>query len=262
MPEMTGYDKRRGWDAIYSREAPEPEEPGPQEQAIVAVLRDLAGDGPALELAVGGGRLAIPLAMAGIEVDGIDISPKAIDLIKAHPFGAGVNASVADISDFAMGRKYRLIYCVGNSLFNVLTQDGQIRCLELVAEHLTPDGVFLLHSGYTPRWFEGLRNGQYVEARHFELGFASLQALRVDPIDQLVYQQNIYLTKDGTSFGPSVQRYASIAELDLMARIAGLERRDLWGSWTREPFSRGTSYGPDSPMLLATYGPTARRDGA
>ena len=251
---MAGYDKSREWEGAYSRAEPEPEQPGPEERAIVAALRDLAGDGPALELAVGSGRIAIPLAATGIEVDGIDIAASAIALIRAHPQGGAVNATVADISDFALGRKYRLIYCVANSLFNVLTQDGQIRCLQLVAAHLAPDGVFLVHSSYTPLWFEGLRNGQYVEARHFEVGFAFLQALRVDAIDQFIYQQDIYLTKDGTTLRPSVHRYASIAELDLMARIAGLERREVWGSWTRDPFGRATSYGPDSAMLLAIYG--------
>ena len=189
-----------------------------------------------------------PLAASGVDVDGIDISANAIEHIQAHPWGGAVNAGVADISDFALDRKCRLIYCVSNSLFNV-GQDSQIRCFELVAEHLTPDGLFLIDSGYTPRWFETLRNSQYVEARHFELNFASLQALRVDPIEQLVYQQNIYLSKDRTVFSPCVHRYSSLGELDLMARIAGLQRRNLWGGRTRDP------YGADSTRLVATYGP-------
>lgn len=221
--------------------------PEPLAQAIVAVLRDLAGGGPALELAVGNGRIAIPLAASGVEVDGVDSSANAIEQIRAHPQGGAVNASVADISDFGLDRKYRLIYCVANSLFNV-PQDGQIRCFEVVAAHLAPGGVFLVESGYTPRWFETLRTGQYVEARHFELNFAWFQALRVDPVEQLVYQQNMYFSKDGIAFSPGVHRYSSLGELDLMARVAGLERREQWGGWTREP------YGADSPRLVATYG--------
>src|SRR5438067_13688747 len=134
MAEMAGFDPRRGWDRLYSMFGPVGE-PGPEARAIVTVLRDLASGGPALELAVGDGRIAIPLAATGIEVDGIDISPSGIDQIKAHPQGGAVNASVADISDFALDRKYALIYCVANSLFNVTTQDGQLRCFELVAAH-------------------------------------------------------------------------------------------------------------------------------
>ena len=107
--------------------------------------------------------------------------------------------------------------------------------------------MFIVHSSYTPRWFEGLRHGQYVEARHFELNVAQFQGLRVDPADQLVCQQDIWLSKTGTTLIPMVHRYASLAELDLMARNAGLKRREVWGGWTREP------YGADSPMLLATY---------
>jgi SAM-dependent methyltransferase len=247
MAEMTGFDARHGWDRLYSRFGPVGE-PGPEEEAIVAVLRDLAGDGPALELAVGDGRIAIPLAATGVDVDGIDISPTGIEQIRAHPQGHLVNASVADLSDFALDRRYALIYCVANSLFNVTTQEGQLRCFELVAAHLAPGGVFLLHSSYTPRWFEGLRHGQYVEARHFELSSAWLQALRVDPAEQLVYQHDLWLSKDGVSLDPGVHRYASLSELDLMARNAGLTRRSVWGGWTRE------SYGADSSMFVATYG--------
>jgi SAM-dependent methyltransferase len=243
---MAGHDSRHGWDLLYSMTGPVPE-PGPDVRAIVAVLLDLVGRGPVLELAVGDGRVAIPLAANGVDVDGIDISPNGIDNLRAHPGGARVNASVADISDFALPRKYSLIYCVANSLFNVPTQDGQVRCFELVADHLAPGGVFLVHSSYTPRWFEGLRNSQYVDARHFELSFAWFQSGRIDPAEQRLYQQDLWLSKDGIKFGPSVHRYAALGELDLMARIAGLQRRELWGGWTREPYTA------DSPMFVATY---------
>jgi hypothetical protein len=238
---MAGFDARHGWDLLYSRFGPVGV-PGPEETAIVAVLRDLAADGPALELAVVDGRIAIPLAQTGVEVAGID-------KIRSHPHGEAINASVADISSFTLDRRYSLIYCVANSLFNVTTQDGQLSCFERVAEHLAPGGVFLIHSSYTPRWFEGLRHGQYLEARHLELRSTRLQALRVDPTDQLVYQQDMWLSKQGISLIPMVHRYASLAELDLMARNAGLKRRDAWGGWTRDP------YGADSMMCLATYAP-------
>lgn len=151
------------------------------------------------------------------------------------------------MSDFALNRKYSLIYCVANSLFNVTTQDGQLSCFERVAQHLAPGGVFLVHSSYTPRWFEGLRHSQYIEARHLELNFTQLQALRVDPAEQLVYQQDMWLSKQGISLIPMVHRYASLAELDLMARNAGLRRREVWGGWTRD------AYGSDSMLCLATY---------
>ena len=243
---MAGYDSRRKWDAAFSRPDPLPDPPEPLTQAIVTVLRELAGDGPALELAIGGGRVAIPLAASGVEVDGIDISANAIEQLRAHPHGGAITTSVADLSDFALDRTYQLIYCVANGLFNV-PQEGQIRCFALVAAHLAPGGLFLVDSGYTPRWFETLRSGQYLEARHFELNFASLQAMRVDPVEQVAYQQNIYLSKHGIGFSPCVHRYSSLGELDLMARMAGLRRRDLWGGWTREPF------GADSLRLVATY---------
>lgn len=246
MAEMAGYDQLRTWEFAYSQWGPT-SDPGPQERAIVTVLRDLAPDGPVLELAVGNGRIAIPLAASGLEVDGIDISQSGIDQIRAHPHGGGVNGSVADMSEFALDRKYSLIYCVANSLFNHATQDAQVRTFERVAAHLAPGGVFLVHSSYTPAWFRTLSSGQYVEARRFELGFAWLQGLRIDPAEQVLYQQDMWLSKEGIKFTPSVHRYAALGELDLMARIAGLQRREVWGGWTREPYTA------DSPMLLATY---------
>src|SRR5438067_1962457 len=109
MAEMAGFDPRRGWDRLYSMFGPVGE-PGPEARAIVTVLRDLAGGGPALELAVGDGRIAIPLAATGIEVDGIDISPSGIDQIKAHPQGGAVNASVADIRARNAGLKRREVW--------------------------------------------------------------------------------------------------------------------------------------------------------
>lgn len=243
---MLGYDARRFWDGVFSR--PEaPEETGPEERAMVSFLQSLTGDGPVLELAVGGGRIAIPLAATGIEVDGIDISQKGIEQIRAHPLGGAVNASVADISDFSLERRYSLIYCVANGLANVPDQDRQVSCFKAVAAHLAPGGVFLVHSGYTPRFFDRLRIGQYTEARHLELNFAWLQALRIDPAEQLVYQQDMYLTPEGIKFSPNVHRYVTAGELDLMARMAGLELRERWGNWSCEPFSS------DSAMLLSTY---------
>jgi SAM-dependent methyltransferase len=248
MAEMAGYDARRGWDLFYGGADPVPDPPQPLARAIVSVLRELVGEGPALELAVGDGRIAIPLAATGVEVDGIDISASAIDQLRAHPRGGAVNASVADISDFARDRTYRLVYCVANSLFNLPTQEAQIRCFELVAAHLAPGGVFLIDSGYTPRWFATLPTGQYVEARRLDLTGSWLQALRVDPADQFVYQQDLVLSsRDGVKIIPSRHRYASLGELDLMARIAGLRRQDQWGGWTREP------YDADSSRLVVTY---------
>jgi ubiquinone/menaquinone biosynthesis C-methylase UbiE len=246
MAEMTGHDARHGWDLLYSMSGAVPE-PDAEVRAIVSVLRDLVGDGPVLELAVGDGRIAVPLAALGVDVDGIDLSPKGVENIRVHPQGATVNASVADISDFELPRKYSLIYCVANSLFNVPTQDGQLACFERVASHLAPGGVFFVHSSYTPRWFETLRNSQYVDAKHFELNLAWFQSGRIDPAAQRLYQQDMWFTKAGVKLIPSVHRYASLGELDLMARIAGLQRRDVWGGWTREPYTA------DSPMFLATY---------
>ena len=103
------------------------------EVAAVAFLAELAGGGPALELAVGAGRIAIPLAARGIRVDGIDISTAMVAQLRAKPGGDQIAVTIGDFADVPVSGTYRLIYVVWNSLFNLLTQDDQVRCFENVA---------------------------------------------------------------------------------------------------------------------------------
>src|SRR2546428_4643141 len=102
------------------------------EIAAVAFLEQLAGPGPALELAIGTGRIALPLAARGIRVDGIDISPAMVDQLRKKPGGDQIAVTVGDFADVPVPGMYRLIYVVWNSLFNLLTQDNEVRCFENV----------------------------------------------------------------------------------------------------------------------------------
>src|SRR5438093_6168549 len=113
------------------------------EDAAVAFLAPLAGEGPALELAIGSGRIALPLAERGIRVEGIDISPAMVAQLRSMAGGDKIAVTMGDFVDVAVAGTYRLIYVVFNSLFNVLTQDDQVRCFENVAAHLTDDGSFV-----------------------------------------------------------------------------------------------------------------------
>ena len=117
------------------------------EAETVAFLRDLAGDGPALELAIGTGRIARPLAAQGVRVDGIDISEAMVDVLRTQPGGDGIAVTMGDFADVPVPGMYRLIYIVFNTIHNLLTQDDQVRCFQNVAAHLADDGAFVVEGG-------------------------------------------------------------------------------------------------------------------
>ena len=236
MTDFDKFDSRRAWDAIYASSAPVPVEPDPAARACVAVLRELADGGPALELAVGSGRIAIPLAASGVVVDGIDISPKAIELIRAHPQGAAVGASVADISDFALDRRYSLVYLVFNTIMNLTTQEQQVACFENTAHHLQPGGRFVIEN-VVP------------SLRRLPPGSAAVPLAVTEDyigIDDFIDRTHLQISRsrhfmrqrDGTfSEFTAPFRYAWPAELDLMARIAGMTLEHRWAGWDRSPFT-------------------------
>ncbi|MBX0331222.1 class I SAM-dependent methyltransferase [Oscillochloris sp. ZM17-4] len=206
------------------------------EAATVALLEQLAGGGPALELAIGTGRIALPLAARGIRVDGIDFSPEMVARLRAKPGGAQIAVTIGNYADVAVPGSYRLIYIVFNTLFNLLTQDEQVRCFENVAAHLSDDGLFVVEGG-VPAEFYNLRNNQYVDAEAITGDSLRLDVARFDPVTQLLEETHVTLSGAGIRLSPIVTRYAWPAELDLMARIAGLRLRERWGGWGREPFT-------------------------
>jgi len=206
------------------------------EAEAVAFLEKLAGGGPALELAVGTGRIALPLAGRGIRVDGVDISPDMVARLRAKPGGDRISVTIGDFADVPVPGTYRLIYVVFNTLFNLLTQEDQVRCFQNVAAHLTGDGSFVIEAG-SPAFLYGLRNDQHVDAESIEIDAVRLDVLRHDPAKQMLDESHVSISKAGVRLDPIVQRYAWPAELDLMARIAGLRLKERWDGWNREPFT-------------------------
>jgi SAM-dependent methyltransferase len=210
------------------------------EIAVVGFLEKLAGGGPALELAVGTGRIALPLAARGIRVDGVDISPAMVAQLRAKPGGEQISVTIGDFADVPVPGTYRLIFVVWNTMFNLLTQEDQVRCFENVAAHLTDDGSFVVE-GLRPDFLYRLRDHQYVDAEAIEVDEVILDVLRHDPAKQLLKESHVSLSREGARLNPVVQRYAWPSELDLMARIAGLRLKERWGGWNREPYSSSSS---------------------
>lgn len=210
------------------------------EEACVAFLAPFAQSGPALELGIGTGRIALPLVARGVRVDGIDLSPAMVDQLRARPGGDQLAVTIGDMADVPVPGTYRLVYVVFNTFFNLLTQDDQVRCFQNVAAHLTGDGSFVVEA-YVPTFLYRLRNDQYVDAESIQVEEVRLDVLRHDIATQRIEESHVSFSSAGVRLNPVVQRYAWPSELDLMARIAGLRLRERWGGWHREPFTSTSS---------------------
>lgn len=204
------------------------------EAETVELLAELAAGGPVLEFAIGTGRIALPLAARGIEVDGIEQSVAMVDQLREKTGGAEVVVTIGDMTAVELVRRYSLVYLVFNSIHNVLTQDGQVRCFENAARHLGNDGVFVVETGVPWR---GPREGSYIEVPEVRLDEVRLSPHSYDAMTQILDVNHMRLTADGIRMSPISLRLVYPSELDLMARIAGLRLRHRWGGWKEEAFT-------------------------
>jgi SAM-dependent methyltransferase len=208
--------------------------------ATVAFLEQLAQGAPVLELAIGTGRVALPLAARGVRVDGVELSPAMVAKLRAKPGGDRLTVTIGDFADVPVVGSYRLVFVVFNTLFNLLTQDDQVRCFENVASHLTDDGSFVVEA-FVPSFLTRLRSDQYVDAEAVGVDAVRLDVGRHDPLTQRLDESHVTLSREGVRLNPIVTRYAWPSELDLMARIAGLRLKERWAGWNREPFTSTSS---------------------
>jgi SAM-dependent methyltransferase len=200
----------------------------------VAALAGLAGGGPVLELAIGTGRIALPLAERGLDVHGIDASEAMVARLRAKPGGDRIPVTMGNFADVGVDGRYSLVYLVFNTLFALDSQDEQVRCFQNVADHLDDDGVFVIEAFVPePERFDGSARVSRIEA-----GLVQLDVSLVDRNEQRSESQHVVLTPEGLRFYPVWIRWAYPPELDLMARLAGLRLRERWSSWSKEPFTK------------------------
>jgi SAM-dependent methyltransferase len=204
------------------------------EDETVLFLKEIAAERDCLEFAVGTGRIALPLAAAGLRVDGIELSPDMIEVLRAKPGGSKIGVVNGDMTAVEMGRRYGVVYLVFNSIGNVITQDGQVKCFENAARHLDEDGVFLLECRI-PTAPKQADNG-FVEVYDVGIGSVHISVCRYDPVSQVLDLSHIDLANDTVRMVPLQLRLAHPPEFDLMARCAGLELDQRYGGWKREPF--------------------------
>ncbi len=209
-----------------------------QTEECVEFLAQLAGPGPVLELAIGTGRIALPLAARGLEVHGVDASEAMVAKLREKPGGDAIPVTMGDFADVPVEGDYPLVFVAFNTFFALLSQGEQVRCFENVAAHLDGEGVFVVEV-FVPDLARFDRN-QRVSAFKVESDRVVVNVDEHDPVEQVVASQHVELTEQGLRFYPVSIRYAFPSELDLMARLAGLELRERWADWRREPFDSGS----------------------
>ncbi|MFI0469616.1 class I SAM-dependent DNA methyltransferase [Saccharopolyspora sp. 5N102] len=232
MPAAYGENYAEFFDFVYGSRAPE---------EMVDALAQLAGDGPVLELGVGTGRVAIPLTDRGLEVTGTDNSAEMLSALAAKPGGAAVKTTRTELPRIDVDSQYGLIACLDNTLLLLPTQDQQAECFSNAAQLLTDDGVLVLET------LVGGPGDAGVVPAHFGENATVLWAYQLDPLSQQFHIREIIFGNDLVRVVPFDGRGVSAAELDLMARLAGLQLRERWSDWNRTPAA------PDSRLVISVY---------
>lgn len=205
---------------------------------VVDVLADLAGGGRALELAIGTGRIALPLAARGVEVHGIDASEAMVAKLRSKPGGDAIPVTIGDFAEAGVAGTFSLVYLVFNTLYALETQDDQVRCFANVARVLEPGGCFVVEAFFPD--VARFDRGQRVHATRVQVDKVTLDVSVHDPVAQTVLTQHVVIGQERTFLYPVALRYVWPPEMDLMARLAGLRLRSRWGSWKGQPFSGQT----------------------
>jgi SAM-dependent methyltransferase len=219
--------------------------PATSAEDAVEFLASVAGKRRILELGVGTGRVAIPLAARGFKVSGIEASPRMIEKMRAKSGGEAIAVEVGDFAEVKIGGKFSLIYVIFNTLFMLPTQEEQVRCFSRVARHLSDDGVFVIEA-FVPD--QGLFDrGQRVSVSSIENDRVKLDASMHDRAMQTTRAAHVLIGKNGIDVYPLKIRYAFPGELDLMARLAGMRLRARWAGWNRQPFKA------DSGLHVSVY---------
>jgi SAM-dependent methyltransferase len=225
--------------------------------ATVATVEELAGGGPVLELGVGTGRLAVPLAERGLAVHGIDASPAMLDRLatKAAAAGVTVSAHEGDFADVAVevDGGFAVVLVAFNTLFNLADAGAQRRCLANAARRLRPDGCLAIEAfvagvpgpDFAPE-------GGAVTPRVVEADRVVLQVSMHDVATQTVRGSLVTITEAGIRLRPWFLRWTTPDQLDGMAAAAGLDRAARWAGWDRQPFD------DECPRHVTVYRPTGR----
>jgi SAM-dependent methyltransferase len=199
----------------------------------VDLLVRLANGGPALEFAIGTGRIGLPLAARGVPVHGIDLSNAMVERLRAKRGGRDIPVTIGDIASTRIAGSFSLVYLVYNTIMNLTTQEAQVACFHNAAAHLRPGGRFLIEVGIPD--LRRLPPGE--TTRVFEASEDSWGFDEYDVANQRLTSHHLDIVGGGLERFSTPARYAWPAEYDLMARLAGMTLLDRWGGWREEPFT-------------------------
>jgi SAM-dependent methyltransferase len=210
----------------------------------VDLLAELAGDGAALELGIGTGRVALPLSRRGVPVHGIDLSPAMVARLRDKPGGEAIGVTIGDFATTRVEGSFRLVYLVFNTIGNLTTQDAQVECFRNAAAHLVPGGCFVIETGVP-----ALRRLPPGEARWvFATAPGYVGYDEITDFDAQNMTSHHWTVEGDRARVLSIPfRYVWPSELDLMARLAGMVRRQRWAGWDRQPFTG------DSPSHVSVW---------
>ena len=200
---------------------------------IVDLLVELAAGGAALELGIGTGRIALPLAARGVPVHGIELSEAMLARLRAKPGAERIGVTVGDFATATVEATFTVAYLVANTIMNLTTQDEQVACFQNVAAHLDPGGCFVIEVNVP-----GLR--RLPPGERFQPFAVSPTHLGFDEYDvarQGLISHHYWIEEGGIEVNSPPFRYVWPSELDLMARLAGMSLRERWAGWEREPFT-------------------------
>ena len=199
----------------------------------VDVLADLAARGPALEFAIGTGRVGLALAARGVEVHGIELSKPMVDRLRAKPGGDALPVTIGDMATTRVDGEFALVYLVFNTITNLLTQDTQVACFRNASAHLAAGGRFLIEV-FVPS-LQRLPQGETFLPFDVTPGHIGIDEF--DVVNQRLVSHHYWVRNGRAETFDSPHRYAWPAEYDLMARLAGMTLRHRWSDWTRAPFT-------------------------
>lgn len=200
----------------------------------VDVLAALAGNGRALEFAIGTGRIALPLARRGVAVHGIELSRAMVARLRAKDGGDAIDVRIGDMASMRVEGQFSLVYLVFNTINNLTTQAAQVACFRNAAAHLEPGGAFLVEVAVPP--LQRLPVGETILA--FDRSETHWGIDEFDVVTQAFTSHHMLIGEDGQWQRRSAPfRYVWPSELDLMAELAGLTLKDRWSDWQRAPFT-------------------------
>jgi len=199
----------------------------------VDFLASLAGDGSALELGIGTGRVALPLAQRGLRVQGIDLSEAMVAKLRAKPGAERIGTTIGDFATTRVDGTFSLVYLVFNTIGNLTTQDEQVACFQNAADHLEPGGHFVIEVGVPDlqrlapgdRFYPFDVSREHIGLDEYDVANQGLVSHHLQPVGGAWRMSSIPF------------RYVWPAELDLMARLAGMRLRERWQDWDRSPFT-------------------------